>query len=182
MKKYRTAIIKTLVLMIIHLGFNLTSFSQTNNQEYFFGVFAQNVNFISNSPSPGHAFIGIGKGTPLVCSTDGSETEAWGFYPEVRIEGALSYIFGPVPSLIKDDIYTRNDHQYFIKISFSDYIKVLAKIEEWKERQYELTRNDCISFVIDCCSIFGDRLIVPNRMNTDTPEIYIKRFIDVNKM
>lgn len=180
MNKYSIEIIKSLAMVITQLVFISSSFSQTGNQEYFFGVFAENINI--PSVSPGHAFIGIGKGTPLVCSTDGSETEAWGFYPRVRVEGGLSKWFGPVLGDVRNDVYTKIDHQHFIKISFSDYIKVQLKINEWKEKQYELTRNDCISFIIDCSKIFEGLLIIPTRTNTDTPESYIKKFIEVNKI
>lgn len=169
-------------LLLISCLFTGVQDIQAQQKEYFFGVFAENINADSGVPSPGHAFIGIGKGTPLVCSTDGSETEAWGFYPQKKIAGGLSKWFGAVDGEIRNDVYTKIDHQYFIKISFTDYLKVVGKIEEWKEKQYELTRSDCISFVIECCKIFGDAFIVPDRQGTDTPETYIKKFITLNNL
>jgi hypothetical protein len=147
-------------------------------QEYFIGVFAENIAVAS---PVGHAFIGIGKGTPLVCSTDGSETEAWGFYPKVRVEGAKSYWFGPMDAVVRNDIYTKMDHQFFKKITFDEYIKIKLKIEEWKKKKYELTRNDCISFTMDVCKTLDGTIIVPVRETTDTPDKYVLKLINVNK-
>lgn len=148
------------------------------SQDYFLGVFAENM---SISAPVGHAFIGIGKGTPLICDINGNTTEVWGFYPKVRIMGGKSIWFGPVDSEVKSDVMTKIDKQSFVKIEFSDYIKVQLKIEEWKKKQYELTRNDCISFLIDICNTLPDRLIVPRRETTDTPDSYVRKLINLNK-
>ena len=152
--------------------------SESAAQDYFLGIFSENM---SISAPVGHAFIGIGKGTPMTCDINGNTTEVWGFYPKVRIMGGKSIWFGHVDSEIKSDVMTKIDRQAFIKIDFADYIKVQLRIEEWKKKQYELTRNDCISFLIDICNTIPNRLIVPKRETTDTPDSYVRKLINLNK-
>ena len=147
-------------------------------QEYFVAFFGENIN-LPSSPV-GHAFIGIGKGTPLTCDINGEETEMWGFYPRVKIEGGKSYWSGPVDAEVKNDVRTHIDQYYSKRISFSDYIKVNLKIEEWKKKQYQVTRQDCISFFIDIATLFTD-INLPDRTTFTLPEAYVKKFIELNK-
>lgn len=146
--------------------------------DYFVGFFAEGLSV--TSPTIGHAFIGIGKGVPLTCDINGSETLMVGFYPKVRLEGVKSIWFGPVDAEVKDDTRTKIDCYVFKKISFADYIKVNLKIEEWKKKKYELTRQDCISFFIDVASTFED-VVLPDRTKFATPEGYVKQFVTANK-
>lgn len=150
------------------------------SEEYYFGVFAEKWD-ASASAFVGHAFIGIGKGTPLTCDIDGNETEIWGFYPQKKIEGAKSYWFGPVDGKIASDIFTKIDRQFFIRIDFPDYLKVQLKVEEWKKKQYQLTRSDCISFLIDVCNTLHEKIIVPKREGNELPDDYVKKLINQNK-
>ncbi len=149
-------------------------------QDYYFGVFAEKWD-ASASAFVGHAFIGIGKGTPLTCDINGNETEIWGFYPQKKIDGAKSYWFGPVDGKIASDIFTKIDRQFFIRIDFGDYLKIQLKVEEWKKKQYQLTRNDCVSFLIDVCNTLPKRIVVPKRETTDLPDDYVKKIINQNK-
>ncbi|HEX2787611.1 MAG TPA: hypothetical protein VHP32_06865 [Ignavibacteria bacterium] len=149
----------------------------TATQEYYFGVFAEKWDA---SALVGHAFIGIGKGTPLTCDINGNETEIWGFYPKKKVDGAKSYWFGPVDGNIASDVFTKIDRQFFIRIDFSDYLKIQLKVEEWKKKQYQLTRSDCISFLIDVCSTLPDRIKVPTRETTELPDDYVKKLIIQN--
>jgi hypothetical protein len=158
-------------------AFILISTLSVKAQDYFVGFFGEE----TSSTNIGHAFIGIGKGTPLSCNMDGSETIMFGFYPKVRIEGGKSFWFGPVDATVKNDIKTKISSYVFKKISFVDYVKISAKIEEWKKKKYELTRNDCISFFIDCAKTFPD-VIIPDRTKFITPNEYVKQFILINKL
>jgi len=150
----------------------------TAEDQYFVAFFGEK----QNAGSPvGHAFIGIGKGTPMTCNLDGSETEMVGFYPAKRTEGGKSYWYGPVDGKVKSDVRTQTDLYVFKKISFADYIKVQLKIKEWNKRKYELTRQDCISFFSDIAGLFGD-ITLPERGEYTLPETYVARFILINKI
>lgn len=151
---------------------------KVNAQDYFLGIFSENYDITT----VGHAFIGIGKGTPLTCDIDGNETELWGFYPRSKIEGGLSFFSGPVDSKIASDVFTKINHYFFFQIDSSDYFRVLAQIETWKKKRYELTRSDCISFLIDISSLFPNKILIPERKPTDTPDNYVKKLIDKNKL
>lgn len=168
---------KKATICIIFLLISTTfSFSQS---DYFVGFFGEGIS-VPTSPV-GHCFIGIGKGVPLTCDINGSETEMVGFYPTVRVEGGKSFFFGPVDGSVKDDTRTKISSYVFKKISFSDYIKVKLKIEEWKLKKYLVTRNDCISFFIDIASIFSDTQL-PDRTKFVTPDQYVRQFIFLNKL
>jgi hypothetical protein len=54
-------------------------------------------------------------------------------------------------------------------------------MEEWKKKQYQVTRQDCISFFIDVASIFPD-IKLPNRATFTTPSDYVINFIFINKL
>jgi len=146
--------------------------------DYFVAFFGEGV---SRSAPVGHAFVGIGKGVPLTCDLNGSETVMVGFYPKVRIEAGKSLWFGPVDGTVKNDTRSQIDSYVFKKISFADYIKVNLKVEEWKKKKYELTRQDCISFFIDVAKIFSDTKL-PDRTKFVTPDTYVRQFILINKL
>ncbi|PSR52644.1 hypothetical protein AHMF7605_03435 [Adhaeribacter arboris] len=80
-----------------------------------------------------------------------------------------------------NDSRTKIDNYVFKKISFADYIKAKLKIEEWKKKKYELTRQDCISFFIDVASIFPD-IVLPDRTKFVTPKKYVSQFLFLNKL
>lgn len=150
----------------------------TGKNDYFVGFFAED---ISVKAPVGHAFIGIGKGTPLTCNMDGTETEMYGFYPAVRIEGGKSIVFGSVSGKVRNDVSTQIDHFVFKRIDFASYIKVQMKIKEWEKKKYEVTSSDCISFFADIASLFSD-IIVPDRNKYGTPSSFVKNFITINKV
>jgi hypothetical protein len=147
-------------------------------QTYFVGFFGSETNLPTTI---GHAFIGIGKGTPMTCNMEAPETEMFGFYPAVRISGGKSLWFGPVDSEVKSDINTKITSYAFKRIDFADYIKVSAKFEEWKKKKYELTRQDCIAFFVDVARLFPN-LIVPDREKYILPDQYVKQFIKANSL
>lgn len=158
--------------------FLVLSSTRVQAQDYFVGFFGEN---ISVAAPVGHAFIGIGKGTPMTCDINGNETQMAGFYPTVRIQGGLSYWFGPVDGQIKNDVRSVIDDYVFKRIQFADYIKVQLKIAEWQKKQYQVTRQDCISFFIDVASIFPD-IKLPDRSQFTTPSDYVTNFIFINKL
>lgn len=167
---------KLKIILLLIIIFNTNKFSAQDN--YFVGFFAEKMNL---STPVGHAFIGIGNGVPLTCDIYGNETEMFGFYPEVRLEGGKSIYAGPVNGKIKNDVMTKIDNYHYKKIDFPNYLKVKLKIEEWKKKKYELTKQDCISFFIDVGELFPD-LIIPDRTKFTTPDEYVKDFITVNKI
>lgn len=146
-------------------------------QDYFVGFFGEKMNKTSIT---GHAFIGIGKGVPLTCDVNGDSTEMWGFYPKVQLEGAKSLWFGPVDSKIKSDVRTKTDFYFFKRIEFADYIRVKIKLEEWKNKRYELTKQDCTTFFIDVAKLFAD-IKIPDRKKFTLPETFVKEFISTNR-
>lgn len=165
---------KKIIVTTIFSAFCVTIYCQ----EYFIGFFGERPN-VANVSVVGHAFIGIGKGTPLTCNIDGTETEMYGFYPQSHIAGGISYWYGPVDGHIVSDVRTQINTYYFKKIEFSDYIKVQLKMEQWKEKQYQLTRQDCISFFIEVASIFSD-VKVPDRKTFGLPNDFVNQFIFLN--
>lgn len=160
--------------MICNLLLIKSSFAQTDYYVCFFGE------KISSSAIVGHAFIGIGKGTPLTCDIYGEETEMIGFYPKVRTEGGKSLWFGPVDGSIRNDIKTELDSYIFRRIDFANYINIKLRIEQWKNKKYQLTRQDCISFFIDVASLVSN-IELPDRSKYTLPDQYVKEFIIKNK-
>jgi hypothetical protein len=165
--------------LLIIAVFILVSMKGKAQNDYYVCFFGEKVS-IPASPV-GHAFIGIGKGTPLTCDLNAQETEMVGFYPSVRVEGGKSFWLGPVDGKIKPDIKTQIDDYSFKKISFADYIKVKLKIDEWLGKKYQVTRQDCISFFIAVGEIFPD-VVLPDRSRFVTPDDYVRNFIEVNKI
>lgn len=169
------------MVIYIILLYNLLYLKTENyniSKDYFIGFFAEKTRIVDLQI--GHAFIGVGKGVPFTCDMNGNETEMFGFYPNVHIEGGKSFWAGPVPGSVKTDVKTTVDNYVFKKIEFSDYIKVKIKMEEWKKKAYQLTKNDCISFFQDVAKLFDD-IILPNRTKFITPNEYVPNFIQINK-
>ena len=84
--------------------FNIQTKELTKQEgsDYFVGFFAESTSVLELQI--GHAFIGIGRGIPLTCDLNGEETEMFGFYPKIHIEGGKSFWAGPVDGKIKNDI------------------------------------------------------------------------------
>ncbi len=146
-------------------------------QGYFIAFLAEN----PNTTGVGHAFIGIGKGTPLTCDVNGNTTELWGFYPKSRLSGGKSFWAGPVEGKIMSDIRTHADHFTYRRIDFADYLKIQLKVEEWKKKQYRLTKNDCVTFFIDVAGLFPGKISIPDRTKFQTPGSFVSQFINANK-
>jgi hypothetical protein len=119
----------------------------------------------------GHAFIAIGKGSPFTCNADGTDTEVWGLYanedtknckPSSKMAGK-SFFVGPVPGCLFSDIRTSFSNLYVIRCGYADYLKAQMVIAEWKNKKYELTKQDCLSFVIAIANVFKNRITIPER-------------------
>lgn len=169
---------KFYLLVILFFCINIDAKAQ-DSKDYFIGFFAERTSV--SDAQIGHAFIGIGKGVPLTCDINGTQTEMFGFYPSVHIEGGKSLWVGPVDGQIKNDVRTQIDNYVFKKIAFADYLKVQLRVEEWKKKKYELTRSDCVSFFQDISSMFPD-IVLPDRTKYVTPNTYVAQFIFINKL
>jgi hypothetical protein len=170
---------RTYLFLLLVMFFGTSKTQGQDSKDYFIGFFAERTNILETQI--GHAFIGIGKGIPLTCNLDGTETEMFGFYPSVHIEGGKSLWAGPVDGQIKNDARTQIDNYVFKKITFADYLRVKLKIEEWKNKKYEVTRNDCINFFQDVAKLF-EEIKLPDRTKYVTPNTYVSQFIFINKL
>lgn len=177
---------KVVIVFICAVFFNAMTFGsefseveEQRTEEYFLGVFAESIGV--NSPF-GHAFIGVGKGTPFTCRVDAQGTVIYGFYPKEKIDALGSYWLGPIDGAVASDVFRNPDHQFFITIDEIEYYLILQKVEEWKRKQYQLVKNDCISFIIDICKSVPNRsVILPDRTKYDLPQKFVTRIIELNK-
>jgi len=139
----------------------------------------------------GHAFVVIGKGDAFTCDIDGGDGEAWGLYArnqsnkecEPKGFNALkSFFIGALPGCLFNDINTDISNYYEVKCSFEEYIVVQTIISEWRNKNYELTKSDCLSFLIDVASAFKDRIKLPDRnLFENLPSKYVQKLIDLNR-
>lgn len=116
-------------------------------EKHFITFWAKN-DFTTGRKSPGHAFISLAHedNEKQMTVSDG----AWGFYPkETGITKENIYNLGEVSGKIVDEIKnaTPRDKGFTLLVSDEEYQKILEIKKQWNQKNYQMTVNDCISFV-----------------------------------
>lgn len=154
--------------------------------EYFVAFVSREA---SNGSRAGHAFVIIGKGTPMTCDVEHGDGEAFGFYPSSESNPCQpgsqptgkDILLKPVPGCLIDDLYTPYSSWLTVKCSFEEYLMVFGVVEEWKKRPYRLGRQDCLSFLTEVANLFSDRLRIPDRMGLENfPNRFVLRMQELN--
>lgn len=166
---------------------NRTDSTQVGSeQEYFIAFVGREA---ANGSRAGHAFVIIGKGTPMTCDVEHGDGEAFGFYPSSSdnpcepgpLPTGKVIILKPVPGCLINDLYTPYSNWVTIRCGFEDYLMVLGVIEEWKKRPYRLGQQDCLSFLMEVAKLFDDRLLIPERAGMDMfPNRFVVRLKELN--
>ena len=179
---------KNVLFALFAFGF-LPSFAQQSQPKYFIAFCSEEV---STSAAGGHAFITIGKGEPFTCNIDGGDGEAFGLYAKddnnkdcvpSKFNALISKIYvGGLPGCLFNDIRTSVDNYLVLRCSFEEYLMVQTEIETWKKKNYRLTTQDCLTFVIEVAKLFSDRLTIPSRSGFDNfPNQYMLKLKSLNK-
>jgi hypothetical protein len=126
-----------------------------------------------NSEFVGHAFLCIG-----VQTQSGIKEECFGFYPH---DGKA--IIGGPGTVVSE--FARNPSRFSnvvvsVKKNISnDQRRHLYKvIKEWNSKNYDLTNQNCIDFVVAAAAAMGWN--VPPHGSTDFPKTYLKKLKDKN--
>ena len=137
------------------------------------------VTFCADGGVPGHAFVSIGRESPTSMSSISDGT--WGLYPANSAEGIGSPVIGEVPGGLRDDFLRNRDYTYTIEVSNTEYDKVKETVNKWRNKNYQLGQNDCLSFLIEVVNIFSGKIKAPSRSGLDNfPARYLKKLIDMN--
>lgn len=140
------------------------------SQNQYFTVFCSKDASL-NPISLGHAFVMTGKGTPFTCSFQNGDGEAFGLYAGRNLNGSCkpdgfsavkSFIVGELPGCIFNDINKSVSNYFIITCDFNQYLKVHSEIQNWKNKNYELSKQDCISFLEAIAKVFPN-IRIPNR-------------------
>lgn len=137
------------------------------------------VSFLADDGVPGHAFISIGRESEKEKSsiTDGT----WGMYPKKNNSNVKEILIGEVPGKLKDDFLREVDLTYSCEIKFDDYNKMKGIILKWKSKNYELAKNDCLTFLIEIANVINYKIKVPKREGyKNLPSNYLKKLIELN--
>jgi hypothetical protein len=137
------------------------------------------VAFCANEGIPGHAFVSYGYESEELKMTVHGGT--WGLYPSVREKGIASFFIGEVPGELRDDMVTNSDHTFVIEVTQEEYKAVVRVKESWATQSYEISKTDCVSFLIEVASIFEDKINIPTRDKLENfPARYLIKLIDLN--
>lgn len=180
---------KKAIVFIFFTSTMLQSTGQHSKSEYFIAFCSEE---ISKSAAGGHAFITIGKGEPFTCNIDGGDGEAFGLYAAdfehtdcvpSKFNALASYFVGELPGCLFNDIRTSFDNYLVLRCTFEEYLLVQTEIEKWKRKNYELKKQDCLTFVIEVAKFFNYRLTVPTRSGIfdNFPNQYILKLKSLNK-
>lgn len=126
----------------------------------------------------GHAFVSFLREDPVKKMTvlEG----CWGFYPKNRLSGGASFVIGEVEGQIRDDFATQRDVGLTLEVSTSEYDRALNIKKKWESARYELTVNDCISFVSEVAKSLQNKIELPLRGTFDLPHSYIEELKIIN--
>lgn len=162
-------ITKKFILSITLIVLQALAFAQ---DKYF-------VAFCADGGVPGHAFISIGRESSS--SSSSINDGVWGLYPSSSSQGAKSFVIGAVPGYLKDDFLRNVDYVLSVEVGKDDYDRVKSTINKWKNKNYELLENDCLSFVIEVANILSGKITIPQRQGFENfPAKYLKNLIDSN--
>lgn len=128
----------------------------------------------------GHAFVAwmVYDGKTRQCRIP----VGYGFYPREGVK-LVSSVFGYVPGAILDEAKNPNTrlltHCLIVNVDEEVYKGSQRVIQKWKTRDYNLFRNNCISFLMDVGRAVG--ISVPGRSATDLPADYMIRLAQANR-
>ncbi len=142
-------------------------------------VLAQNKYYLvflaTSEGNVGHAFVSFGYEDmdQQMSVTDGS----WGLYP--KKDGDMKSVIGQVPGEIKDDFLNNAEVKLIKSVTKQQYEAALEVLKAWKNKDYELLKSDCVSFVIEVANTIG--LNIPERSGLDNfPWRYVEKLKDQN--
>ena len=128
----------------------------------------------------GHAFANWITENPEMKRTEFEYS--WGFYPKSTMSGILSFT-GPVEGTFKDDWLGKRhlDVCIYKKVSNETYQRALKLKDnyEFNRATYELSKEDCLSFIIELSNTIG--LNVPTRKKLELPHQYVNRLKTLNE-
>lgn len=159
-------------IKLLILFFCITTISGFSQVKYY-------IVFCAKDGIPGHAFVSFGKEdyNQQISITDGS----WGLYPNSRLSGAASYIIGEVPGGIANDFLTKIDFRFIKEVDGSTYTSALAIKNDWLNKNDELLKSDCVSFVIEVANKIPG-LKLPQRSGLENlPVLYLQCLIEINR-
>ena len=157
---------RTILLTSLLLIFLSSAFAQ--KKDYFVVFCAKEASY----NTLGHAFIMTGKGDPFTCSMENGDGEAFGLYAGENASGtckpkgydaAKSYLVGQMPGCLFNDINTKVSNYLIVRCTFEEYLQVHMEVENWKKKNYELKKQDCVSFVMAIANLFSSQLSIPSR-------------------
>lgn len=153
---------------ILLLIFCCTNFSTSASaQERRFLTF-----YATTSGMVGHAFVAYLREDNRRQQTvvDG----VWGFYPVSRVDLAKGFFVGEVPGQIRSDFLTRPDYGFTVEVNRQEYERAIQIRDRWANATYELTKQDCVSFVMEVAASLSHKLHLPERSRLDWPHDYIE--------
>ncbi len=180
---------KKIILIFVLIFIHQLSSGQKYQSKYFIAFCSEDV---STSSGGGHAFITIGTGEPFTCNIDNGDGEAFGLYAKdennndcipSKFNALISpFYVGGLPGCLFNDIRTSVNNYFILRCSFEEYLMVQSVIETWKNKNYRLTTQDCLTFVIEIAKLFSNRLIIPSRSGFENfPNQYLLKLKSLNK-
>lgn len=161
---------KALFLQLIILILNHLASGQSNSY----------ISFCAENGIIGHAFISLSQENPEKRMTEFHG--AWGLYPKGEIQGGKSLFIGEVPGEIRSDLLTKQDKVLTRIVTKEQFSKAKIILGEWRKKNYELLKQDCLSFIIEIANILSNEINIPERVNFENhPSLYIERLIELNK-
>jgi hypothetical protein len=135
---------------------------------------------LADSGVPGHAFVSFGIEDDILQSSITEGT--WGMYPKSNTSGVASFLIGEVPGQIKDDYLRNKDYSLIIEVSGSEYNTCKAILTKWRNKNYQLVKSDCLSFVIEIANVIKNKItLIPRAGFDNLPAEYLKSLILANK-
>lgn len=133
------------------------------------------INFIAGEGKLGHAFVLFFYESEEEQMTvyDGT----WGFYPK----DGKGIFHGP--GEIRDDYPRQSNAIHWLRLSISkeQYYKALAVKTTWENKEYTLTKSDCVSFITEVAQALGD-IDIPDRAYLENfPVSFLGKLIELNK-
>ncbi len=131
------------------------------------------INFYATTAGKvGHAFVGYVRedNTRRQTIVDG----VWGFYPASRVDLAKGFFIGEVPGQIRDDFITQPDYGFRVEVNQQEYERALQIRNRWANATYQLTVQDCVSFVQEVAASLSHKIHLPERAKLDRPHTYIE--------
>ena len=174
-----------------HKSIDLRQQTDASGHEYSISFCARPSPAPAPAGVPGHAFVAYAK------KPKGQNTYQYlavGLQPESAVSGLLSYsAWYPNPvGYLGEELFTHaNEACLVAHVSEADFNQAYLKAKPFANlpvftdvkylTRYELTANDCITFMTDVAKGFQSKgLKVPQRQTTELPLTYLRRLVDAN--